>query len=79
MYQIRTTPVNLIMIAIFYQILLFLGDSTFFGGFKLGDGIPDLSVVDAKFYGCRSDGDFILYDVHECLVEIMRIHIWFFC
>ena len=51
-------------ISIFYQLLLFLGYPILLGGFKLGDEVPDLSVVEAKYYGCRADGDFILDGDH---------------
>ena len=57
--------VNLILVAFFCQLLLFLGGSVFLCGFKLEDEFLDMSGVDAKFYRCRSDGEFILDDSHE--------------
>ena len=53
------------MIADLYQILLYLGEYILLGGFELGDEVPDVSVVDAKFSRCRSDKDLILDDSHE--------------
>ena len=58
--------VNLMLIAIFHNIILVIGDSVLLGGFKLGDEVLDVYGVDAKFSECRSDGDFIFYDVNQC-------------
>ena len=54
------------LVAISYQIILILGDSVLFGGFKLGDEVLDVYGVDKKFGECRSDEESILYDKHEC-------------
>ena len=53
------------LIAVLYQILMFIGGYILLGRFKIGDEFPDLLIVDAKFSGCRADGDFILDDGHE--------------
>ena len=53
------------LIAVFYQLLLFLGYSILLVGFKLGYEVLYLLVVEAKFSRCRSDGNFILDDGHE--------------
>ena len=50
------TPVNMILIAVFYQIFLILGESILLGRFKLGDEFLDVSSEDTKFEVCRSDG-----------------------
>ena len=56
-----TSPLgNLVLIAVFYNILLVIGGYTFLGGFKHGYGVIDLSVVDDKISICRADGYFIL-------------------
>ena len=34
------------------------------GGFKLGDEVLDLSVLEANIYGCILDGNFILDYLH---------------
>ena len=54
----------MILISFFFLIILFLGDSVLLGGFKLGAEFFNFSVVNAKFAGCRFDGDFILDDIH---------------
>ena len=54
------------MIAVFCQLLLFIGDPILLGKFKLGDEVLDLSVLGAIFIGHCTDGDFILDDSHEC-------------
>ena len=56
---------NLIMIAIFYQILLLIGYPIFLGGFKLGDEGLDLSGLGTIFFGHGADADFILDGSHE--------------
>ena len=40
--QITSPTVNLVLIAVLYQLLLVIGDSIFLGGFKLGYEILDL-------------------------------------
>ena len=42
------------MIAIFYQILLVLGDLILLGRFKIVDGVLDLLVLDAKIFFMQS-------------------------
>ena len=37
------------LIDIFYQIILIIGDSVLLGGFKLGDEVLDVYVVNSKF------------------------------
>ena len=44
-------PQNTMLIAVFYQLLLFIGDHIFWGSFKLGDEAVDLSGVNAKYFG----------------------------
>ena len=53
-------PGYLILIAVFYQIILFLGGSTFLGGFELVGKVHYFLGLGAKFTGCRLDGEFIL-------------------
>ena len=50
-YQSTILPVNMILIAVFYQILLFLGGHILLGGFNFGDEALDLYRVDAKYSG----------------------------
>ena len=45
---------------------MFIVDPILLGVFKLGDGILDLSGMGAIFIGHGTDGDFILYNIHEC-------------
>ena len=42
-------PQNLMLIAVFYQILLFIGDPILLGRFTLGDEVLDLSGLGAIF------------------------------
>ena len=67
----------MMLIYVFYDFLLFLGDPILLGRFKLRCEFLGLSVVDAKYLGCRADGDFILDDARECWVEPMRRHVEF--
>ena len=53
------------LIYIFYQIVLILGESVLLGGFELGDEVLDVYGVDAKYLKFRSDEDFIFYGRHE--------------
>ena len=73
--KINILPLNMMLIYIFYHIILILGDSVLLGGFKLGDKAPGVYGVDAKFIECISDDDFILYDRHECLLELVMRHV----
>ena len=53
------------MIEIFYHIILIIGESVLFGGFKVGDEVRDVFGVDGKFVEFRSDEGFIFYDRQE--------------
>ena len=59
-------PQNMIMIAVFYHVLLFIGYPILLGGFKLVDEVLDMLVMGAIFIGNGTDGNFILDDSHEC-------------
>ena len=61
----RCPPLNLVLIYVFYQLLMFIVDPILLGVFKLGDDILDLSGMGAIFIGHGTDGDFILDDSHE--------------
>ena len=50
------------MIYIFYEIILILGESVLFDEFKLGDEVLDVYGVDVKYLECRSDEDFVFYE-----------------
>ena len=65
MDQITIPPVIMMMVDVLYQLILFLGDYILLGGFKLEYEVLYLLVFDAKFSGCRSDGDLILDDNYE--------------
>ena len=58
--QITIFSGNIVLIDVFYQLLLVIGDSIFVVRFKLGYEVLDLMVLDAKNSGCRADGYFIL-------------------
>ena len=66
----KFTPVKsdwfALLYAVFCQLILIIGDSLLLGVFELGDETLDVYCMDAKFSQCRSDGDFIFYDRHEC-------------
>ena len=53
------------MVAVFYQLLLIIGDSVLLGRFKLGDEPLDISGVDAKISGYQYDEEFILDVIYE--------------
>ena len=57
---------NLMMIAVFYQLLLFIGYPILLDRLILRDEALDLSGEDEKSFGSRADSYFILYDGHEC-------------
>ena len=59
-------PQNMITIAVFYHVLLFIGYPILLGGFKLVDEVLDMLVMGAIFIGNGTDGNFILDDSHEC-------------
>ena len=54
------------LVAVFYQFLLFIRDPIFLCGFKQGDEALDLPGLEAIFIGHGADGDFILDYIHEC-------------
>ena len=56
----------MVLISIFYQFILILGESVLLSGFKLGDEVLDVYGVDSKYIEYRCDEDFIFYDIHEC-------------
>ena len=64
--MIRCPLQNLMLIAVFYQILLIIGDPILLVGFKMGDEVLGQSVLGSIFVGNGADGDFILDDRHEC-------------
>ena len=64
--MIRCPLQNLMLIAVFYQILLFILYPILLVGFKLGDEVLDLLELGDIFIGQRADGYFVLDDNHEC-------------
>ena len=59
------------LIPVFYQLFLFIGDPVLLGGFKLGDEVLYLSVPGAIFFGHVVDAEFILDEGHGCWVELI--------
>ena len=57
---------NLILITIFYQLLLVIGDPILLGGFKMGDEVLYQSGLGDVFAGHGAGGDLVLDDSHEC-------------
>ena len=57
---------NLMLISVFYQSLLFIGDFILLGGFKLGHEVFDLSILGAILFGHGADEKFISGEIHEC-------------
>ena len=55
----------MMLIYVFYQFILFIGDPIFLRGFKLGDEVPELSILGAINIENFTDGDFILDDSHQ--------------
>ena len=55
----------MIPIAVFYQIILVIGDLILLGGFKLVDEFLDQLVLGAMFIGYVADGELILEYIHE--------------
>ena len=53
------------LIAVFYQLLLVIGNHILLEGFKMGDEVLDQSGLVDIFVGHGVDGDFILDDIHE--------------
>ena len=67
------------LIVVLYHLILILGEYIFFGESKLGDEVLGVYGVEVNFEGCRSDGDFILDDIHDYQVELIMRHVEFFC
>ena len=67
------------LVSIFHQIIMIIGESVLLGGLEPGDEVFDVYGVDAKYLECSSDEDSILYDRHECWVDILIGHIEFLC
>ena len=63
------------LIYVFYQILMVIGDPILFGGFKMSDEVLDQSGLGSIFVGNGEDRDFILNYRHECCVELQMGHI----
>ena len=61
----------MILINAFYKILLIIGDPILLCGFKIGEYVLDLSGMGAIFFGHSLDVDLILYNGHECRVELL--------
>ena len=49
------------------------------GGFELGDEVLGFFGVDEKSVESRYDEDFIFYEIHEFIIELLMIHIKFLC
>ena len=64
--MIKLTLKNLMLITIFYQLLLVIGDPIFLGGFKMGDEVLYQSGLGDVFSGHGAGGDLVLDDSHEC-------------
>ena len=58
-------PQNLMLVTVFNQFLLVVGDPILLGGFKMGDKAFDQSGLGAIFLGNGADGDFVLYNRHK--------------
>ena len=52
----------MMLISIWYQIILILGESVFLVGLKLGHEFIYVYGVEAKYLECIYDEDFIFYD-----------------
>ena len=61
----------MMLIEISYLILFILGDFVLSGGFKVVDEFLDVNGMDAKVLEYISVEDFILYDRHECRVDLV--------
>ena len=72
-------PENIILFSVIYQLLLLIVDSILLGRFKLGDEVLDVSGLGSIFSGHGADGDFILYVICDCRVELLmgRVEISF--
>ena len=62
--QITIPLGNIILVSVFYQLLMVLGDSILLEGLKLGFEVLDILGLDAILSGCRADGDLVLDDYH---------------
>ena len=65
--------------AILYHIILIILYYVLLGWFKIGYYVLDVYGVGVKFVECRSEEDFILYDRHECWVELVMKHVELLC
>ena len=59
-------PGNLMMIAVFYHIIMIIGEYFLLGGLKLRYEVLVVYGVNGIFLECRSDEDPIFYDRNEC-------------
>ena len=59
-------PVYLMLIDVFCQILLVVGDPIWLGGFKMVYEVIDQLVLVSISIGRGVYGDFILDNIHEC-------------
>ena len=55
----------MMLISVFYQLIMFIGDPIFLVRFKVDDEFLDLLGLGAIFIGHGADGEFILDDRHE--------------
>ena len=65
----------MMLIGVLYHLLMIIGDSILSEGFELGYEVLNFLLSDETFAGCRSDGDFILFYSHECLVDLGGMHV----
>ena len=56
----------MMLISVFYQLLLVIGDPILLGVLKMDDEVLDQSGLGAIFIGHSADGDFILDYSYEC-------------
>ena len=74
--NMRRLPLqNMMLIAVLYHLILFIGDPILLGELKLVDEVLDMSELEDIIIGSSADGDLILDDSHECWVEIMMRNI----
>ena len=52
------------MIAVFYHLLMVIGDPIWFGGFKMGDEVLDQLGLGGIFLGHGVGGHLVLYGSH---------------
>ena len=72
-------PRNMMMISVLCHILLFLEYSILLRRSNFKYEVIDISGVDAKFSGCRSDGYLILGGNHKFRVDLLSIYTKFLC